>query len=200
MHSLASLLRSQYRSSRKLLRESMILFFYSVVLGGCSNHLPHDADQGTEIATFRGAVANESAGSISLPMGTADIRFVVPDHDCVRSIDVVVDFDLEFADGRTVKEVVRMSDLTWPIAGHDCRPIGFLRNDKVINRRPLRMEINRESNPLKYSIRLAGRDVATTAFSIWVVYNDRDPVERMLGQSQGSDSNKSENQRKADSR
>ena len=66
------------------------------------------------------------------------------------------------------------------MTGQGCQPIGYLR--LANHARPFGMSVTRNHAPARISVvttRAAGKSVE---MSLWLVYNDRYPVERMLGE------------------
>lgn len=155
----------------------------SMLLTGCTWLMMRDFHKGTEVAEIDIGRAYTITRSIDLPVGETDIRFVVRDYDCTQPLNASVNLEVRLASGTSRRRDVNLDDLTWPVSGADCRPIGYLELDDAKYTRPLRTTINRESNPVTFSITVTQATDADAGrqMSIWVVYNDRDPVDRMLG-------------------
>ncbi len=148
---------------------------------GCSQFMMSDFENATKIAQIKIGHSNTVAGSIDLPKGDADIRFVVRDYDCKQALDASINIDLQFADGANKKLAVNLNDLTWPTSGQGCHPIGYLRLDDSKYTHPLQFIVDQNSNPVKFSIKITSAVEADMQVAIWVVYNDREPINRMLG-------------------
>jgi len=90
---------------------------------------------------------------------------------------------VQLANGTVTQQNVKLSELAWPRSGRDqnCRPIGFLRMDDGKYTRPLSITIDRKSNPVKFTVKVTQVADSERQMAIWVVYNDREPVVRMLG-------------------
>lgn len=139
-----------------------------------------DFDKGTEIATLGIGSSNAVAGQIDPPQGDADLRFVLHDYDCSSLQDAAISVEIQLAEGMAIRRDLRLGEITWPRAGHDCHPIGHFRPSGVS---PFRISIRRAGKPLRYAITVTRAAHADMRLSVWLVYNDRDPVERMLGAS-----------------
>lgn len=153
----------------------------SVLLVGCTWVLMRDFQKGTEIAEFDLGKVHELTKSMALPQGQADLAFVVRDYDCKKPLGASISVKIQFANGGGVQRDVNLDEITWPVSGRDCRPIGYLRLEDSAYTRPLRIVIGRESNPVSFSINVTQAADVDRQMSIWVVYGDRNPVDRMLG-------------------
>ncbi len=168
---------SQLKSSRVVLHWACM----SMLLIGCTGTMMHDFHNGTEIAQFDIGKVGTVAESIDLPRGEADIAFVVRDYDCKQPLNASINVMVQLADGTPKQRMVNLGEITWPVSGQDCRPIGYLRLQDAKYTRPLRMTISRKSNPVRFAFTVTQAADAGRQMSIWVVYNDRNPVDRMLG-------------------
>jgi hypothetical protein len=150
-------------------------------LTGCQWLMMRNFHKGTEIMKIDIGRAHTISRSIDLPAGEADISFVVRDYDC-KPLNVSIKIEVQLANGTIKQQDVNLDELTWPSSGTYCRPIGYLRVvDDSNYTRPLRFKINRESNPVRFSVTVTQAADATRQMSIWAVYNARNPVDRMLG-------------------
>lgn len=150
-------------------------------LTGCQWLMMRDFHKGTEIMKIDIGRTHTVSRSIDLPTGEADISFVVRDYDC-RPLNASIKIEVQLANGTIKRQHVNLDELTWPSPEAECRPIGYLRvvDDSKFTR-PLRLKINRESNPVIFSVTVKQAAVVTKQMSIWAVYNARNPVDRMLG-------------------
>lgn len=155
------------------------------LLSGCSRLLWSDFDNGTELARIEIGTVGTVSSSIDLPEGEADLRFVVRDFDCTQPLGAAINVWIGLADGTEKQREVSLDDLRWPMAGEDCRPIGYLRLDDAKYTHPLSLNIGRQSNPVRFSFEVVRASDAKRQVSIWVVYNDREPVGRMLAETEG---------------
>jgi hypothetical protein len=165
----------------KTTRAVVFMASMSVPLAGCTWMLMSDFQKGTEIAEFDLGKVHNLTKSMALPEGEADFAFVVRDYDCKEPLGASISVKVQFAKGGSIQRDVNLDEITWPVSGRDCRPIGYLRLKDSAYTRPLRIVIGRESNPVSFSINVTQAADVGRQMSIWVVYGDRDPVDRMLG-------------------
>jgi hypothetical protein len=174
--------RARLASSRiqAALRIAALVICVPVLVSGCSWLLTIDTRKAVKLAEIDIGRLHTVTGSVDLAPGKADLRFFIRDYDC-RLLDVAIDIELRFADGTTKRHEVALDDLTWPRVGDDeeCFPSGYLR-DKDTWVRPLRFVVRRGGNPVEFSIRVTRAAKADERVHVWVVYNDRTPLDRML--------------------
>lgn len=111
------------------------------------------------------------------------MRFVVGRYDCGQPLNAAIDIEIRLADGSIKRRQVDLDELTWPRSGTGCHAVGYLRSDDETLSRPLRFSVNAGSNPVGLSLAVTRAAETARQVRIWVVYNDRDPVARMLGEN-----------------
>jgi hypothetical protein len=139
-----------------------------------------DFHMGTEIASFDIGKVQTITKLIELPSGYTDMRFVAREYDCAQPLDGLIDLTITSAAGKITQHDVWLNKLTWPRDSKNCIPIGYLRSDDENMTRPLKLEIKSDDNPIIFRLEVKQVAGASKQMSIWVVYNDRDPVDRML--------------------
>jgi hypothetical protein len=162
------------------------LIVVPVLLGSCTWLLMRDFQKGTQILELDIGQVHALTKSLALPEGEADLAFVLPGYDCKEPLSASISVKIRFADGGDVHQDVNLRDITWPASGQGCRPIGYMRLDDSTFTRPLRLVISRENNPVTFSFSVTRAADVSRQMSIWVVYGDRSPVDRMLGAQEGS--------------
>ncbi|MEB2316138.1 MAG: hypothetical protein OZ919_08655 [Xanthomonadaceae bacterium] len=161
-------------------RTTVLFLCLSALLTGCTRLMMCDFHKGTEVARIDIGRVHTITRSIDLPAGKTDMSFVVRDYDCKQPLNASITLEIQLANGTIMQRDVNLDELTWPVSGGDCRPIGYLRLADPNYTRPLRITIDRKSNPVRLSISVMQAADASRQMSIWVVYNDRNPVDQML--------------------
>jgi hypothetical protein len=162
-------------------RAVVLLVSMPVLLAGCTWLLMRDFQKGTEVAELDIGKVHALTKTVALPKGEADLAFVVRDYDCKEPLGASISVKIQFSNGGGIQRDVNLDELTWPVSGRECRPIGYLRLEDAASTRPLRIMIGRESNPVSFSIDVTQAADVGRQMSIWVVYRNRSPVDRMLG-------------------
>lgn len=154
------------------------------LLSGCTWLMISDFDNGREVAVLDIAKAQSVTKTMDLPPGNASISFVVPGYDCKRPLDGTMDIVIRGTKGVIKQEAVSLSKLTWPTVGNgECFPIGYLALDDVNVTQPLKFTIASEVDAITIDLNIKQSASLGRPMSVWVVYNSRLPVERMLGKS-----------------
>lgn len=153
-----------------------------VLPSGCTWLMMSDFDNGREIAVLDIAKVQSVTKTMDLPRGDASISFVVPGYDCKRPLDGTIDIVVQGAKGVIKQEAVSLSKLTWPRGGGgECFPIGYLRLEDEGLSQPLTFYLDGNENPININLNIKQPASLWSSMSVWVVYNSRLPVERMLG-------------------
>lgn len=158
-----------------------VMFFALLLLQtpSCARLPSGDHEKGREVSRIRLELDNSLAHrELRLLPGNIDFRFVIPEADCGRELDGVVLVEVLFANGKRLEQVVDLQKLTWPASDGVCRPVGYLKLED--GTRPLRIEIADSDSPVQVSVRVVDSNQAPREMRLWVVYNDRDPIDRML--------------------
>jgi hypothetical protein len=113
----------------KTTRAVVFMASMSVPLAGCTWMLMSDFQKGTEIAEFDLGKVHNLTKSMALPEGEADFRFVVRDYDCKEPLGASISVKVQFAKGGSIQRDVNLDEITWPVSGRDCHPIGYLRRE-----------------------------------------------------------------------
>jgi hypothetical protein len=151
------------------------------LLSGCTWLMMSDFDNAREVTAIDIGKVQAVTKTMDLPAGNASISFVVPGYDCQRAMEGAMDIVVRGAKGVIKQETISLSKLTWPKSGNgECFPIGYWEHDGKNS--PWSVAFTLHSKEL-ISIDLSIREPATISrtMSVWVVYNSRLPVERMLG-------------------
>jgi len=166
----------------KLKPSSVLAVFtcIAVLLSGCMRLMERDFEKALEVTTIDIGMPSTVAKTVELPLGEADLRFVVPDYDCAQPLNASITVKVQLADGKQKQRIVNLSELVWPQSGTECRAIGYLRSDHPDSARPFAMKISTKSNPVQFSIAVTLAANPARQLRLWVVYNDREPVDRML--------------------
>lgn len=152
------------------------------LLSGCTWLMMSDFDNGREIAVLDIGKVQSVTKTMYLPRGNASISFVVPGYDCKRPLDGTLDIGIRGTKGVIKQEAVSLSKLTWPTVGNgECFPIGYLALDDVNSTRPLKFNLDRNEDPINIDLSITQPASLGRSMSVWLVYNSRLPVERMLG-------------------
>jgi len=151
-----------------------------VLLTGCMWLMMRDFHKGMEVVEINIGGVHAVTEVADLPLGDADLAFVVHGYECKQLLNASINVLIK-SSGRTIlDQEVYLDDLTWPASGGHCRPIGYLSLDDENNARPLRFMINKRINPVEFSVHVTQPANVEKWISVWVVYNDRNPVDRML--------------------
>jgi len=151
------------------------------LLSGCTWLMRSDFDNGREVAALEIGKAQSVTKAMDFPPGDASISFVVPGYDCKRPLDGTIDFVIRGAKGVIKQETVSLSKLTWPRQEGGCLPIGYLRLDDENLSQPLSFHLDGNENPITINLDIKQPASVGRSMSVWVVYNSRLPIERMLG-------------------
>jgi hypothetical protein len=143
-----------------------------------------DFEKAAEVSTLEIGRTQATSKLIKLSPGNAELVFVARDFDCGHPLDATLEVRVQGTRGTLKQRAVRLNELTWPTSSGRCHPIGYLRLNGASNTRPLRFKIADEDNPITVDIDVTQNSTRAQMLTIWVVYNDRYPVERMLGKSQ----------------
>ena len=158
---------------------AMIVFAFA---SGCTWLMKADFDNSREIATLDIGVVQSATATMTLPPGDASISFVVPGYDCKHPLDGIIDIVIRGTKGEIKQETLNLNKLTWPKVGNgECFPIGYWALDDINVSRPLEFMIDNEVSPITIELNMTHPASLSRSMSVWVVYNSRLPVERMLG-------------------
>ena len=72
------------------LKVSLVLPVFTciaVLLSGCMRLMERDFEKALEVTTIDIGMPNTVAKTVELPLGEADLRFVVPDYDCAQPLN-----------------------------------------------------------------------------------------------------------------
>jgi hypothetical protein len=122
--------------------------------------------------------------SYSLRRGNVSFSFVIDGYDCKSPLDAVVNITVYKSGSTTLKHGFRVGDLTWLGGTQDCQPVGYLRARDWS--RPLSFSVDdSQENPIGFDFEVKpGAEGVAMPLRVWVVYNNRTPIERMLRNKQ----------------
>jgi hypothetical protein len=156
-----------------------------VLVSGCTWLMKSDFDNGREVAVLDIGKPQSIKKTMDLPSGNASISFVALGYDCKHPLEGTIDIVIRGARGVIKQEVVSLSKLTWPRVGNgECFPIGYLRLADENLTQPLSFQLDSNANPVDINLNVKQPASFGRSMSVWVVYNDRLPVDRMLGKPQ----------------
>jgi hypothetical protein len=154
------------------------------LLTGCTWLMRSDFDNAREVAAIDIGKAQSVTKTMNLSAGDdASISFVVRGYDCKRPLDGTMGIVIRGAKGVIKQAEVDLSKLTWPRSGsnYECFPVGYLRLDDANLTQPLKFSIDSEIGPITIDLNIKRPAGLGRPISVWVVYNSRLPIERMLG-------------------
>jgi hypothetical protein len=150
----------------------------------CTRILVDDFEKAIEVELLDLTQTHTYSKAIDLPSGKAELVFVARSYDCAKPINAVVEITRTTAGGTVEQKMVKLAELTWPRGTDGCRPIGYLRSANESMVRPLRFTIERGDNPVNFAVSVKETSSHEQPVVMWVVYNDRNPVDRMLREPQ----------------
>jgi len=155
----------------------LILFF----LSGCTSLMMEDFDNAREITVLDIAKAQSVTKTMDLPLGNGSISFVAPGYDCKRPLDGTIGILIRGPKGVIKQADVDLGKLTWPRSGDgECFPIGYWSLDDENVTQPLKFTIDNAAGPITINVKIKQPASLGRSMSVWVVYNSRLPVKRML--------------------
>jgi hypothetical protein len=156
-----------------------------LVLASWTRLLMIDLDKAREVLALETGQAVVSTREIELPQGEASIRVVARGYDCRQPLDGTMEVTVQSAKRQLVHHELRLDQLIWYMpSGADCIPVGYLRLDDEEQTRPLEFAVRRGDNPITFTLKMTQAANPGRPVTIWVVYNDRTPTWRMLGEKQ----------------
>jgi hypothetical protein len=153
------------------------------LLTGCTWLMRSDFDNAREVAAIDIGKAQSVTKTMNLSAGDdVSISFVVRGYDCKRPLDGTMGIVIRGAKGVIKEADVDLGKLTWPRSGNsmECFPIGYWALDDVNVTQPLKFGVDSEVGPITIDLNIKRPASLGRPMSVWVVYNSRLPVERML--------------------
>jgi len=152
------------------------------LLSGCAWLMMSDFDNAREVAVIDTGKVQSVTKTIDLPPGNASISFVVPGYDCKHPLEGSMDIVIRGAKGVIKKETVSLSRLTWPTSGNnnECLQIGYWEHDGKNSPWSVAFTLY-IGESISIDLNITQPATVGRSMSVWVVYNSRLPVERMLG-------------------
>ena len=152
------------------------------LLSGCTWLMMSDFDNARRVAVIDTGKLQSVTETIDLPSGNASISFVVPGYDCKRPLEGSMDIVIRGAKGVIKQEAINLSRLTWPTSGNnnECLQIGYWEHDGKNSPWSVAFTLYNEE-PISIDLNIRQPATVGRLMSVWVVYNSRLPVDRMLG-------------------
>jgi len=152
------------------------------LLSGCTWLMMSDFDNAREVAVIDTGKVQSVTKTMKLAAGDdVSVSFVVRGYDCKRPLEGSIGIVIRGAKGVIKQADVGLSKLTWPRSGNnmECFPIGYLRLDESLSQ-PLSFNLDDNENPISINLDIKQPATVGRSMGVWVVYNSRLPVERML--------------------
>jgi hypothetical protein len=143
-----------------------------------------DPNKAREVVTLDIGQAGVRTRTIDLRSGDASIMFAARDYDCQQPLRGTLEITVQGARNGLMHHALTLDQLTWLRSDTGpCQPVGYLqlRDENLNQDRPLEFRVRRRDNPVRFTFDLKQAADPGRPLSIWVIYNDRAPTWRMLG-------------------
>ncbi len=165
---------------KKPIFASLLLFVALCTVSGCTWLSSIELDKATQVTVLPTVKSQGIVKQLRLPSGDADFAFVAPNYDCKTPYRA----ELHIV-GKSTKRVfldrrINLSDLVWPTTREGCVKIGYISLAREGGLRPLRFSLNRDDDDVEFKLTLLSDFEGAQDIHLWVVYSDRQPVDRML--------------------